>query len=118
MSGAQHSPRTDRQSENSQAEATYHETSLVSTSISHPWLLRADSTSISTSLGLPDQYRTQIKARALQLAVVDVTTTEPVVPVNLTYGVHPEWLESIVELQLVPDLSDPETIMDSTLRMF
>ena len=118
MTNAQSNPGGSSQTDGNQPQVTYHEPNFVSTSIGHPRLVRTDSASIRKFLGLYDQYCKEITTRALQLAVVDATNTEPVRPVNLTYCVDPEWLRSIVDLNLIPDLTDYEMVTDEILRTF
>ena len=118
MTDAQSNPRGSSKTDGNQPQVTYHDPNFVSTSIGHPRLVRTESAFIRKFLGRYDQYCKEITTRALQLAVVDATTTEPVRPVNLTYCVDPEWLRSIVDLNLIPDFTDYEMVKDEILRTF
>ena len=78
MTDAQSNPGGSSQMDANQPQVTYHEPNFVCTSIGHPRLVRTDSASIRKILGLYDQYCKDVTTRALQLAVVYATTTEPV----------------------------------------
>lgn len=48
-----------------------------------------------------DQYATESKARAQQLAAKDVDSTEISRPVNLKFCVEAEWVESVIALNFL-----------------
>lgn len=90
--------------------------SFVATSVNHPRLVRTDPDSIRIFLRLYDQYEREVTARAAQVTGADAATTEAVRPVSLKFCVDPEFLESAIALDLIPDASSYNDLTDTVLR--
>lgn len=91
--------------------------STVTTSVDHPRLVRADAESIRIFLRLYDQYCNEVLERARQIGKSS-RSTENVRPVNIKFCVDPDYLESLIALNLIPDVKDYDSLTDDTLRAF
>lgn len=86
--------------------------------VSHPKLISSNPKAIRFFVRQYDQYLKEVKARALQLAFVDSTTTVSVRPVNIFYCVDAEWLESTIELEYIPGVKTMSDLTDELLRQY
>ena len=103
------------QASSSQQGVTTHGASFIATSVNHPQLVRTDAESIRIFLNRYDQYSKEVKARAQQLNLTGSTTTEAVRPVNLKYCVDPEYIESVIALDIL-SVDSYDELSDETLR--
>ena len=89
---------------------------FVSTSIDHPHLLRLDAESIRVFIRKYDAYCKELTARAAQLTGYGVTT-EPVRPVNITFCVDSEQLESALDLWFIEGADDYDGLSETQLAV-
>lgn len=95
-----------------------HRSKFVLSSVDHPRLTKTDATSIRVFLRAYDQYATEVKERAKQLAAKDVVSTEVARPVNLKFCVDAEWIESLIALDFLDDVTTYEELSDTRLRAY
>ena len=88
------------------------------TSVEHPRLKEFDPESIRSFLHRYDQYTREVDARARQLLHGEVTSAEPVRPVNLKFCVDPQLLDSAIALDYIPDVSSYDELADDVLRTY
>lgn len=91
---------------------------FVSTSIDHPRLVRLDSESIRIFLRQYRTYCQEIMARASQLVPTGFTTTEPMLPISITFCVDSEQLQSAIALGLIENVTDDSTLTEALLLAF
>ena len=101
-----------------QNEYSLQQPSSVAFSVDHPRLTNTNPKAIRVFLSRYDQYSKEVTARALQLSVVNSTTTEPARPVSMTYCVDSEWLQSYIDLEYIPDVETPHDLTDTKLRLY
>lgn len=91
---------------------------LVSTSVNHPRVVRTDPESVRVFLRQYDQYSKEVIARASQISASGTVPTEAVRPVNITFCVDPEYLESAIALDLISDVESESELTDTVLRSY
>ena len=101
-----------------QNEYSPQQPSSVAFSVDHPRLTNTNPKDIRVFLSRYDQYSKEVTARALQLSVVNSTTTEPARLVSMTYCVDYEWLQSCIDLEYIPDDETPQDLTDTKLRLY
>lgn len=69
-------------------------------------------------LRLYDQYAREVNKRARQLVADDFVSAEVVNPVRLKYCVDSEWLESLIELEFIPDVTSYDELQDSHIGSY
>lgn len=103
---------------NSETSGRLSATSFLTSSVSHPRLLRTDSESVRVFLRLYDQYVREIASRSKQLTVSGSISTEPIRPVNIKYCVDPEIIESALALGFIEGHSNYDKLPESKLRAY
>lgn len=93
-------------------------TKLVATTVEHPRLTNTDASSVRSFPRLYDQYSKEIEERARQLLVPDTLSTEAVSPVHLKFLVDADWIEYVIELGFIADVSSYDTLTDEHLRTY
>lgn len=92
------------------------DTQLNATLVDHPRLTKTDTLSIRTFLRAYDQYSKKIQDRARQLVGKSVVSTEAVTPVHLNVCVDLEWIESLIDLGFMEDVTSYDVLTEELLR--
>lgn len=95
-----------------------YSTTFVATSVSNPRLTSTNASSIRVFLRSYDQYARYITDRAKQLVGKDIVTSEPITPVQLKICVDPDLIQSIIDLDFLPDVSPYDDRTDEPLRTY
>ena len=82
----------------------------VTASVNHPRLHRTDPESIRTFLKLYDQHKEEVLSGAEQITGACTTTNEAARPINIKYCVDPDWLESLITLGFIDDVTSIEAL--------
>lgn len=90
----------------------------LATAVEHPRLTKTDAASVRLFLRAYDKYTREVTERARQLTGQETITEEATTPVHLKYCVDGEWLESLLDLNLIEDVSTYEDLEDQVLRRY
>ena len=85
----------------------------VTTAVEHPRLTKTDAASVRLFLRAYEQYAREVNERARQVVGEDVISTEAAKPVQMKYCVNAEWLESLIDLDFIPNVSSYNSLSDS-----
>lgn len=91
---------------------------IVSSAVDHPYLNAFNAASIRVFLRSYGQYVNEVTERAKQLVSENVSTSDNVSPVSLSFCVDSERLESLINLEFIPAVSARQDLSYYKLRLY
>lgn len=101
----------------STSTSTVRKAKIFFRAVEHPFLKATSAASIRTFLRAFDQYAREVQERAHQVFDSELSS-EAVIPVHLKFCFDSKWIELLIDLEFLKEVSSYNGLMDDILRKY